>query len=86
MSFTTYIIYSQTLDRYYIGSTEDINERLIRHNNGNGSTYTKKAKDWELKWKREHETRADAMSLEFSIKKKKSRKYIEYLISKSNLE
>ncbi|WP_076546557.1 GIY-YIG nuclease family protein [Maribacter ulvicola] len=30
MSFTTYIIYSQTLDRYYIGSTEDIKERLKR--------------------------------------------------------
>ncbi|WP_396632923.1 GIY-YIG nuclease family protein [Maribacter sp. R86514] len=81
MSFTTYIIYSQTLDRYYIGSTADINDRLIRHNKGNGSTYTKKAKDWELSWKREFETRSEASSLEHLIKKKKSRKYIEYLIS-----
>ncbi|WP_431196292.1 GIY-YIG nuclease family protein [Maribacter dokdonensis] len=50
MNFTTYIIYSKTLNCYYVGSTENIDIRLLRHNNGNGSTYTKKANDWVLKW------------------------------------
>ncbi|WP_116771456.1 GIY-YIG nuclease family protein [Maribacter litoralis] len=81
MPFTTYIIYSQTLDRYYIGSTENIEKRLERHIKGNGSTYTKKAIDWVLKWQRNFETRSEAVSFELLIKKKKSRKYIEYLIS-----
>ncbi|TDS12854.1 putative endonuclease [Maribacter caenipelagi] len=81
MPFTTYIIYSQTLDRYYIGCTENIEERLERHIKGNGSTYTKKVKDWVLKWQRNFETRSEAVSFELLIKKKKSRKYIEYLIS-----
>jgi len=81
MPFSTYIIYSQTLDRYYIGSTENIERRLERHIKGNGSTYTKKANDWVLKWQRNFETRSEAVSFELLIKKKKSRKYIEYLIS-----
>ncbi|WP_405384693.1 GIY-YIG nuclease family protein [Maribacter sp. LLG6340-A2] len=80
MPFTTYIIYSQILDRYYIGSTENIEKRLERHIKGNGSTYTKKAKDWVLKWQCNFETRTEATSFELLIKKKKSRKYIEYLI------
>ncbi|WP_252736384.1 GIY-YIG nuclease family protein, partial [Maribacter dokdonensis] len=81
MNFTTYIIYSKTLNCYYVGSTENIDTRLLRHNNGNGSSYTKKASDWVLKWQRNFKTRSEAVSFELLIKKKKSRKYIEYLIS-----
>ncbi|PHN95092.1 hypothetical protein CSC80_07130 [Maribacter sp. 6B07] len=81
MNFTTYIIYSKTLNRYYVGSTENIDTRLLRHNNGNGSTYTKKANDWVLKWQRDFKTRLETVSFELLIKRKKSRKYIEYLIS-----
>ena len=64
-----------------MGSTENIDTRLLRHNNGNGSTYTKKASVWVLKWQRNFKTRSEAVSFELLIKKKKSRKYIEYLIS-----
>ncbi|MFV1449024.1 GIY-YIG nuclease family protein [Maribacter sp. HS] len=81
MSFTTYIIYRKTLNCYYVGSTENIDTRLLRHNNGNGSTYTKKANDWVLKWQLNFKTRSEAVSFELLVKKKKSRKYSDYLIS-----
>ena len=80
MEFFVYIIYSKFLDSYYIGSTGDLEDRLFRHNNS-GSKYTKKAKDWVLKYTEPFDTNSKAVSREMEIKNKKSRKYIEYLIS-----
>ncbi|MFO7841503.1 MAG: GIY-YIG nuclease family protein, partial [Fidelibacterota bacterium] len=33
--YFTYILYSETSDRYYIGYTSDLSKRLEKHNNGN---------------------------------------------------
>jgi predicted GIY-YIG superfamily endonuclease len=77
--YSVYIIYSLKLDRYYIGHTEDISKRLSEHNSGL-SVYTSKANDWDLKYKEDFFTREDAHKRELALKKKKSRKYIEYLI------
>jgi putative endonuclease len=77
--FSVYIIYSKKIDQYYIGQTENIENRLYRHNN-NGSKSTKKANDWVLKYTEEFTTRVLAMRRESEIKKKKSRVYIENLI------
>ena len=80
MSFFAYIIYSPKLDRYYIGYTEDIIIRLIQHNNGI-STFTAKAVDWKVVYQEKFSTRQEAHKRELQIKAKKSRKYIEWLIS-----
>jgi putative endonuclease len=69
------------LDQYYVGSCEDLDDRIFRHNNS-GSKATKKAKDWVLKYTEEYPTRQQAVSREMEIKRKKSRKYIEWLIGK----
>ncbi len=47
------------------------------------SKYTKKAKDWELKYFETFTTRSEALKRENEIKLKKSRKYIVHLISKA---
>ncbi|MEX0274873.1 MAG: GIY-YIG nuclease family protein [Flavobacteriaceae bacterium] len=78
MEYTTYIIYSVSLDRYYVGHTGDLGDRLYRRNNGE-SKYTKGSGDWRLVWKRVFPTRSAAMAMEREIKAKKSRKYIEFL-------
>ena len=77
--FSVYIIYSNKIDQYYIGQTENIENRLYRHNN-NGSKSTKKANDWVLIYTEEFPTRVLAVNREAEIKKKKSRVYIENLI------
>ena len=79
MSFTVYILHSAVLDQYYIGQCEVVEDRLYRHNNS-GSKTTKKASDWKLVCQEVFETRSEAVKREFEIKKKKSRKYIEWLI------
>ncbi|HWS60832.1 MAG TPA: GIY-YIG nuclease family protein [Flavobacterium sp.] len=77
--FYTYIIYSKTLDKYYVGSCQDIQKRLKDHLNSK-SKYTKTAKDWELKYFETYFSRSEAYQREKQIKKMKSRIYIENLI------
>ncbi len=75
-----YIIYSVSLDQFYIGQTQNLEDRLFRHNNS-GSKSTKKAKDWVLKYTESFLTRSEAVQRESQIKKMKSRSYIESLVS-----
>ena len=72
MSFYIYILYSSSLDQYYVGHTENVADRIFRHTNS-GSKSTKKAKDWVLKYTEEFDSRSKAMQRELKIKKKKSR-------------
>jgi putative endonuclease len=80
MPFTVYILYSVVLDQYYTGQTENLEDRLFRHNNS-GSKSTKKVNDWKLVYSEVFERRGEAVRRESEIKKKKSRRYIEWLIS-----
>jgi putative endonuclease len=85
MLFYVYIIYSRKLDKYYVGHTEDIAKRLEQHNSGI-STFTAKSSDWEIVYQEVFETREGARLREKAIKAKKSRKYIEWLISSKGSE
>ncbi len=80
MCFVVYIIYSPSLDQYYIGHTENLQDRIFRHKNS-GSKSTKKANDWVLKFTEEFAVKSEAIKRELEIKSKKSRKYIEGLVS-----
>jgi putative endonuclease len=79
--FFVYILYSIQADRYYVGETDSLGERLISHKTGI-SPYTSMANDWELKYHEEFGSRKEAIKREKQIKRKKSRKYIEWLISR----
>jgi putative endonuclease len=81
---TVYILYSESLDRYYIGSTTMIvEERLVKHLT-NHSGFTGKAKDWIIVHTEVFDEKTDALKRELAIKNKKSRKYIESLIIKGD--
>ena len=80
MEYSVYIIYSSRLDKYYVGYSEDLGLRLTQHNEGI-STFTAKANDWELKYSESFNSREEAHKRELEIKRKKSPKYIEWLIS-----
>jgi len=71
------------LDKYYIGYTTDLTKRLDEHNAG-VSVYVSKASDWVLKYQESFPERELAMKREKEIKNKKSRKYIDWLISPVN--
>jgi len=69
--FYTYILYSQRLDRYYVGSTNNLTRRLGDHNRGKDK-YTRKGSPWELKYFEPFSTRQEAYSRELEIKRQKS--------------
>jgi len=77
MIFSVYILYSKILDRFYIGQTKDLNERILLHIEKQfDDSYTGRANDWELFHTIPCKSRTQAMQIESHIKKKKSRKYI----------
>ena len=80
MNYIMYIIYSPSFNQFYIGHTSDLKDRLFRHNNS-GSKSTKKTNDWIIKYTELFSSKAKAATRELEIKRKKSRKYIEWLIS-----
>ena len=81
MKFFCYILYSKSLNRYYVGYTSDIEERLKLHNTGyfGGRSYTHLTSDWELYLLIPCNTIKQAIFIESKIKKMKSRKYKENL-------
>ena len=80
MSFYMYILYSERKDRYYVGSCEDFNVRLEQHNSGRNKS-TSYGVPWTMKKVEEFSTRAEATARELHIKKMKSRRFIEQVIT-----
>ena len=81
MPYFVYIIFSKKINRFYIGETVDVEERLRQHNTAffKGASTTK-ADDWELKIQISLTNRQEARKVERFIKDMKSRKMIERLI------
>jgi putative endonuclease len=77
--FCIYILYSEKLDKFYVGSTGNLEDRLLRHNSGR-STFTKNGIPWKLVYTEKFDTRIEAVQRELFIKKQKSRKYIAQLV------
>jgi putative endonuclease len=80
VTFHIYILYSLSIDRYYIGYSSNPWTRLEQHLTNSIDKYTGKAKDWQLLVVFEvSKTESDAIRIERFIKKQKSRKLIEQL-------
>jgi putative endonuclease len=77
---TVYVIYSKTLDKYYIGETENVKESLVQHDTKFfNSAYTGLTSDWKLFFSLEVQNRALARKIETHIKRMKSKKHVENL-------
>ena len=75
-----YIIYSNEYDQFYVGETENLEDRLEQHNSGYfPKGFTSKAKDWKLFLSIGCIDRIHARKIERHIKKMKSKRYIRNL-------
>ena len=86
MNYFVYILISEVDNSFYIGQTNNLEDRLRRHNAGR-ERYTKTKRPWERFWSIEMPSRAGAIRLERKIKNLKSRKrMLEFIekIDKSN--
>ncbi len=76
-----YIIYSKQSHRFYIGETQNVEKRVLMHNQHVfKKAYTTSAEDWQLKLSFECESKEEASYLERFIKRMKSRVFIEKII------
>jgi putative endonuclease len=73
-----YILHSQSLQRYYVGSTENIEKRLQEHNRGK-STSTRAGAPWELIHTENFSTRSEALLKERKIKARGIGRYLSDL-------
>ena len=80
--FIVYILFSKTLDRFYVGFTNDIERRLLEHNRKKGK-YTDAGMPWVLVYHENYDLKSEAMIREKQIKLHKSKQYIISLISSS---
>ena len=77
--YTVYIIYSQSIDKYYIGFSSNIQERLRKHN-CNSKGFSASGRPWLLVYTELFDSKKDAMARESQLKKWESRVSIEHLI------
>ena len=73
------------LNRFYVGSCNDVNQRLTEHNENVRKAYTNSANDWELFYQLATSNWSCALKIEGHIKRMKSRKYIKNLKEHSEI-
>jgi putative endonuclease len=81
MQYFVYILYSSKLEKYYIGSTSDLDDRLKKHNHIHKG-YTATGQPWVIVYSEEYENKSEALLREKKLKAWKNRERIESLIKK----
>jgi putative endonuclease len=76
MSYFVYILYSEKIDKYYVGKTENPKVRLEFHNSDHNRIWTKRGQPWKIVKLIEFENSTLSSKSERFIKKQKSRKFI----------
>ncbi len=80
-----YILYSSGSDKYYVGQTSDVEQRLRHHNELSEKSYTSRHRPWELRAVLEAPSRSAAMRMERHIKSYKDRDYLQELTESATL-
>jgi putative endonuclease len=74
--FVVYILFSETIKKYYVGSCGDFERRFHEHNSGQ-SDFTRPGVPWKLVLTIELPTRSKATQLERKIKKRGIQRYLD---------
>ena len=79
--FEVYVLRSLKDGIRYVGSGEDAEERLRRHNKGD-YRFTKGHRPWELVYKENYETRSEAVRRERFLKTGQGRVFLNTILKK----
>jgi putative endonuclease len=84
--FSTYILFSETLQKFYIGFTGgEVDRRLYKHL-ASQKGFTAKVKDWTMVYSEQFLTKSEALAREKQLKNWKSNKRIRELILRSSTQ
>jgi putative endonuclease len=75
--YFVYLLVSPSSNKRYVGSTNDLQKRLIEHNSGR-SKYTSTEKDWQMFYWKSFEKEAEARSYEHLVKRNKKYRKLFY--------
>ena len=79
--YSVYIIYSGKIDKYYIGFSADITERLLKHNRSTRG-FSSTGKPWSLVYTERFKVKKDALEREKQLKNWKNRDRLIALVQK----
>ena len=75
-----YVLYSHSIDRFYIGETHDVQLRLHKHNmDFYDNKWSARGKPWDLFFTIQCHDKSQAKQVEAHIKRMKSKTYIRNL-------
>ncbi len=80
---SVYVLFSEKLNKFYVGACIDLERRLYEHNIGH-SKFTSLGIPWRLVYKEEYPDLPLAKRRELEIKRKKSRQYLLKLLGEKN--
>jgi putative endonuclease len=79
-NYSVYILFSQKLNRFYVGTTDDVERRLQEHNEGTyKDAFTSKGIPWVIFLTIDQLNSGQAYQIERKIKSQKSSRYIQNL-------
>jgi len=82
MTYNVYALYSPSLNKIYVGQSNNLTKRLADHNKGY-SKYTSITKDWILFYQEDFDNRSDAIKREKQLKTSRGRVYLRAELSKN---
>jgi len=85
MGIVVYILYSKSLDKFYVGYSENMEQRIGFHNSEENLKWTKSGTPWEIYLMIPSESVMQARKMERYIKQQKSRKYIQLLKERADI-
>ena len=82
-TFYTYVLFSESFNKIYIGFTSNIDKRLLSHNSLAKKGWTMKFRPWKLVYSEVYKSKKEAMKREKQLKSAKGREFIHNLINKN---
>jgi putative endonuclease len=73
--YNVYILYSNRIDRFYTGQTEDLERRLLEHNRGK-TAFLARGMPWKIVYYKGFSSRTEAMEHERFIKKRGASRFL----------
>lgn len=74
--FFVYVLFSENLNKFYVGSTQNLESRFLQHNRGK-TPFTKSGIPWKLIHFIPLNTRSEAIHLETKIKNRGIERYLK---------
>ncbi|WP_341903909.1 GIY-YIG nuclease family protein [Fluviicola taffensis] len=75
--FVTYVLYSATYNKIYVGYTSDLIDRFHSHNQFASKGYTVKFRPWEVIYVEFFDSKEEAMKREKELKSSRGRDFIK---------